>query len=191
MEFPPTNGVVTTVSVPQEAPLQPGPVSDQASVVLGLEFATGVNVATIVAVAPAGTPDGAVSWSEKLLVMVSAAEVCFEESATLCAVSVTFAGEGRIPGAVKCPPPSTLPQALGHAAPERLQRTAVSGCPLLVTPAWKACVAPSSTLASFGVSASAMSLVMLTLADLDFVVSAWLVAVTCTAAVAGRSAGAV
>jgi hypothetical protein len=178
------------VSVPQEVPPQPGPLSDQASVVLGLEFGTGVMVATIVAVVPVGTPDGAVSCSEKLLVMFSAAEICFEGSATLCAVSVTFAGEGRIPGAVKCPLLSTLPQALGHAAPERLHRTALSGCPLLVTPAWKACIAPSSTLAGFGVSDNAISLVMVALAEPDFVVSAWLVAVTCTAAVAGRSVGA-
>jgi hypothetical protein len=99
MEFEPVDCVVTTVSVPQEAPLQPGPLSDQVSTVLGLEFGTGVIVATIVAVPPAGTPDGEVSCSEKLLVMVSAAEICFEASATLCAVSVTFPGEGRIPGA--------------------------------------------------------------------------------------------
>jgi hypothetical protein len=43
---------------------------------------------------------GAESCSEKLLVMVNAAEICFAGSATLCAVSVTFAGEGGIPGAV-------------------------------------------------------------------------------------------
>jgi hypothetical protein len=96
----PAVGVVTTVSVPQEAPVQPGPLNDHASAVLGLEFGAGVIVATIVAVAPAGTFDGAVSCSEKLLVIVTAAEICFEGSATLCAASVTFVGEGRIPGAV-------------------------------------------------------------------------------------------
>jgi hypothetical protein len=99
-ELPLTDGVAITVSVPQELPLQPGPLSDQASTVLGLEFAAGVIVATIVAVPPAGTLDGAVSCSEKLLVMLSAAEICFAGSATLCAVSVTLAAEGRIPGAV-------------------------------------------------------------------------------------------
>lgn len=92
----PANCVVTTVCVP----LQPGPLNDQASAVLGLEFAAGVIVATIVAVAPAGTLDGAESCSEKLLVMVNAAEICFAGSATLCADIVTLAGEGRIPGAV-------------------------------------------------------------------------------------------
>ena len=100
MELAPVDCVVTTVRVPQEVPLQPGPLSDHASAVLGLEFGAGVIVATIVAVPPAGTLDGAVSCSEKLLVMVSAAEICFEGSATLCAASVTFVGEGRIPGAV-------------------------------------------------------------------------------------------
>jgi hypothetical protein len=60
-----------------------------------------------------------------------------------------------------------------------------------VTLAWNACVVPSSTVTGFGVSASAISLVTVTLAEPDFVVSAWLVAVTCTLAVAGKSAGAV
>jgi len=92
--------VVTTVNVPQELPLQPGPLSAQASAVLGFEPGTGVSVATIVAVPPAGTLDGAESCSEKLLVMVTAAEICFEGSATLCAVSVALAGEGRVCGAV-------------------------------------------------------------------------------------------
>lgn len=75
--------VVTTVSVPHEAPLQPGPLKAHASAVLGLEFGAGVIVATIVAVLPAGTPEGAESCREKLLVTVSAAEICFEGSATL------------------------------------------------------------------------------------------------------------
>ena len=92
--------VVTMVSVPHEVPLQPGPLKAHASAVLGLEFGAGVIVATIVAVLPAGTPDGAESCKEKLLVMVNAAEICFAESATLCAVTVRFAGEGRITGAV-------------------------------------------------------------------------------------------
>jgi hypothetical protein len=68
--------------------------------VLGFEPGTGVSVATIVAAPPAGTLDGAESCNEKLLVMATAAEICFEGSATLCAVSVVLAGEGRICGAV-------------------------------------------------------------------------------------------
>jgi len=130
---PPDDCVVTTVNVPQELPLQPGPLSAQASAALGFEPATGVIVATIVAVPPAGTLDGAESCNEKLLVMATAAEICFEGSATLCAVNVVLAGEGRDCGAVYFPLASTVPHALAHAGPERLQRIEVSGCPLLVT----------------------------------------------------------
>lgn len=96
MAFPPVDCVVTTLNVPQELPLQPGPLSAHASAVLGFESATGVSVATIVAVPLTGTLDGAESCNEKLLVMATAAEICFEGSATLCAVSVVLAGEGRV-----------------------------------------------------------------------------------------------
>jgi hypothetical protein len=102
-------------------------------VALGFEPGTGVSVATIVAVAPAGTLDGAESCKEKLLVMATVAEICFEGSATLCAVNVTLAGEGSVCGAVYFPLASTVPQPLVQAGPERLQRMAVSGWPLLVT----------------------------------------------------------
>ena len=86
----------------------------------------------MVALAPAGTLDGAESCNAKLLVTVTAAEICLEGSATLCAASVTLAGEGRIPGAVNVPLESTAPHALRHAAPDKFQRTVVSGWPLLV-----------------------------------------------------------
>jgi hypothetical protein len=56
--------VVVMLNTPHEEPLQPGPLSDQASTVLGSELGAGVNVATIVALAPAGTPDGAESCNE-------------------------------------------------------------------------------------------------------------------------------
>jgi hypothetical protein len=97
--FPPTDCEVITLKAPQEAPLQPGPLSDHVSTLLGFDPGTGVMVATTVAAAPAGTPDGAISCSEKVLVIATAAETCFEGSATLCAVSVTLAGDGRICGA--------------------------------------------------------------------------------------------
>ena len=84
-------------------------------------------MATIVALAPAGTLDGAESCNAKLLVMVTAAEICFVGSATLCAASVTLAGDGRIPGAVNAPLESTVPHEFGHAALDKLQRTAASG----------------------------------------------------------------
>ena len=50
--------------IPQELPLQPGPLSAQDSAVLGFEPVTGLTVATIVAVPPAGTLDGAESCNE-------------------------------------------------------------------------------------------------------------------------------
>jgi hypothetical protein len=98
--LPPADCVVTTLNVPQEAPLQPGPLSDYVSPLLGFEFGSGVSVATIAAVPPAGTLAGADNCNEKLLVIVAAAEICFVGSATLCAVSITLAGDGRICGAV-------------------------------------------------------------------------------------------
>jgi hypothetical protein len=96
----PADWVVTTVKIPQELPLQPGPLRAQASAMLGFEPGTGIIVATMVAVPPTGSLDGAESCNEKLLVMVTAAGICLEGSATLCAVRVVFAGEGRVCGAV-------------------------------------------------------------------------------------------
>jgi hypothetical protein len=58
-------------------------------VVEGFEPASGVSVAAITPAPPQATLGGAESCSEKLLVMVTAAEACFAGSATLCAVSVT------------------------------------------------------------------------------------------------------
>src|SRR4029077_20796657 len=75
---PPANCVVTTLKTPQEFPLQPGPLSAQASTALGLEPGTGVRVATIVVVPLGGTLDGADNWSEKLLVMATTVETCFD-----------------------------------------------------------------------------------------------------------------
>jgi hypothetical protein len=91
--------VVTVLSVPQDAPLHPVPESDQFSTELGLDPGTGVNVATIVAEPPAGKFAGAVNCKVKLLVRLTLTEACFEESATLVAVTVTLEAAGRIPGA--------------------------------------------------------------------------------------------
>jgi len=123
--------------------------------------------------------------------MVTVAEACLDGSARLCAVTVTVVAAGKIGGAVKFPLASSVPHAEGQAAPEMLQRTAVSGRPLLLTVARKLCAAPRSTPAVAGVSATARSLVMVTVAVADFVASATLVAVICTVTDAGRSAGAV
>jgi hypothetical protein len=131
--FPLCVWAVVPPIVPHEAPLHPGPLSVQAIAVLGFEPGMAVSVATIAAVAPTGTLDGAASCSEKLLVIISAPETCFEGFARLCAVIVTLAGEGRICGAVYVPVASTLPQPFGHAAPDKLHRVEESGCPLLAT----------------------------------------------------------
>lgn len=100
MTLPPDPCVVTTVSVPQAVELHPGPDRAHDKFVLGLEPGTGVNVATIEALLPAGTLCGAVICSVNLLVMLIGAEACFDGSATLCAVRVADAGAGRICGAV-------------------------------------------------------------------------------------------
>ena len=98
--MPPADCVVTAVSVPHVDPLHPCPVSDQLSAWFGFDPATGVNVATIAAVALGTTFVGAVNCNEKLLVMVTVVEACLDGSAMLWALSVTVAGEGKIWGAV-------------------------------------------------------------------------------------------
>jgi len=83
------------------------------------------------------------------------------------------------------------PQLFGQAGPERLQWMAGSGLPLLAIVAWKDCSPPSSTEEETGESEMAMSLDMVRPAVEDLEESAWLVAVTCTLPLTGRSAGAV
>src|SRR5262249_17831563 len=74
---------------------------------------------------------------------------------------------------------------------ETLHRTVVSGCPVLAIVARKSVVSPSSTLPPLGLMLSCKSLVTVTAALSDSVLSAWLVAVTVTVAGDGRSFGAV
>ena len=88
--------MVTEVRVPQAEPLHPVPASDQLMMALGFEPATGVRVATITAVADVLTVPGAASCSVRWLVMVTVWPACFEGSAALWAIMVTFAGDGRI-----------------------------------------------------------------------------------------------
>lgn len=57
--------------------------------------------------------------------------------------------------------------------------------------AWKLCVLPNSTAEETGVTAMATSLETVTFALLDFVLSAWLVTVTCIVPPGGKSAGAI
>ena len=183
--------MVVTVRIPQALPLQPVPERDHDRELLGFDPGTRVMVATSAAVTPGCTLAGALSSNEKLLVIWTFAELCLEGSAALVAVSVTLAFPGKICGAVKFPFASTLPQDAVHDGPERLQRIAGSGLPLLEIEAWKGCAAPSSTLAVPGEIETVMSLERVTLTVANFEELAWLVAVTCTVPPWGRSAGAV
>lgn len=97
---PPEACEVTTVRVPHVVCVQPGPVTNHRRLVSGFEPAAAVKVATIDAVPPAVTTCGPLTCNAKLLLMVIEAVVCLEGSATLCAVKIAFAGEGRICGAV-------------------------------------------------------------------------------------------
>ena len=65
-----------------------------------------------------------------------------------------------------------VPQLFGQAGPERLQRMARSGLPLLAMLAWKDCSAPSSTEEETGESETAMSLETVTPATEDLEESA-------------------
>jgi hypothetical protein len=128
---PPADCVVTTVRTPHAAPLRPVPVSAHASALAGFDPGIGVRVAPIIAEPPSSTLVGRDNCTVKLLVIVTVAEAVLEELATLCAVTVTIAGLGKICGAVKFPFESTAPQANGQAVPDTDQRTAVSGWPPL------------------------------------------------------------
>ena len=86
---------------------------------------------------------------------------------------------------------SSEPHAAGQAKPEMLQRSPVSGCPVLLIAARNGWIAPSSTPMAPGVTAMLMSLLMVSVAVADFVGSLLLVAVTCTVGAVGRSTGAV
>jgi hypothetical protein len=120
--LPPADWADTTASTPHDALLHPLPESDQVSAGEGFEPAAGVSVATIPADAPAATLAGAETWRVKLLVMVTAAEVHLDGSATLWAVRVVVAGKGKICGAVKSPLESIVPHPSEHAAPDSVQR---------------------------------------------------------------------
>lgn len=178
--------------VPQAAPLHPAPATLQAMTVLGFEFGAGVSVAVNCTVAPVFTDGGPFTTSVKLLVTLIAALAALEGSATLRAVSVTLGGTGRICGAVKSPPESTVPQAApAQPDPPTLQPTARLGLPEPETLAANCRVAPSSTSAVAGATLTARSLVTLTAAVALFEGSATLVAVMVSVADEGRFCGAV
>ncbi len=119
-----------------------------------------------------------------------------EVSATLVAVTVTLAlgVGGRMVGAVNSPVAEMAPQAEPEQPlPATLQVTFVFGLPPpgLVTAAANCSVAPSSTFGVVGVTLTTTSLVTVTVAEPEAVVSAVLVARMVTCAGEGRIAGAV
>ena len=116
---PPPDWVVVTVRMPQLLPAHPLPLSAQERVLFGLEPGTGVKVATMAAVTPVCNEDGATICRVNELVKLTAAELCFEGSATLVATTVTPGEAGRVPGAVKMPEALIVPHAEGHAGPAR------------------------------------------------------------------------
>jgi len=144
-----------------------------------------------VAVAPAGTLAGAESCREKLLVMATATEICFEGSATLCAVNVALAGDAEFAARCTCrcihrSAPAAASRAREAPAHRRIGMAVTGGRGLK----WLR-RAEFHTLAGFGAKFNEISLVIAKLPLPDFVESAWLVAVTSTVAGDGRSAGAV
>src|SRR5947209_10341347 len=189
---PAAESAAVTWSVPQPLPAQPAPESCHWMARLGFEFCAGENVAVKGEVEPGAALEGPLIVSVKLLVMPMEAAACFAGSAALCAVSVTFAGEGRICGAVKCPPLSTVPQPLpAQPAPETAYTIVGSGFPAEEIPAANSAAAPSSTLAEEDKKFNAMSLVIPICALPLLEESAALVAVTVTSGSTGRSRGAV
>jgi hypothetical protein len=95
---------------PQAGPVQPAPEAVQKTPLAGFEPATETKRDLKFAVAPALTEDGPLTENTKRLVSETGTEEFFDGSATLVAVMVTFAGEGRICGAVKRPAPVIVPQ---------------------------------------------------------------------------------
>ncbi len=178
--------------VPHPAPEQPGPLTLHVTTVLGFELGAGVSVAEYCADAPACTELGPETVKVKLLVIVTTTALDFAVSAKLLAVSVTFAGVGRICGAVYRPLGSTEPHAdAAQPAPATLHVTLRSGLPALATGAANCRVAPSSTLTGPGEMVIAMSLLTITVAEALFELSAWLTAWITIVPGAGMICGAV
>jgi len=87
------------------------------------------------------------------LTMVTVADACFVESATLCAVTTAVGGTGKFAGAEYTPAALIVPLlALPPLTPFTLQETLVSRA--LLTVATNVCVFPNSTEALPGVIAT-------------------------------------
>jgi hypothetical protein len=117
------------------------------------------------------------------------AEPVLDVSAVLVAVTVTVAGEGTAEGAVYSPELLTVPHAEPlHPAPCKLHVTAVFEVP--ETDAFNCCVAPVPTEVLFGVTVTATTDIIDTLADAVLLGSAMLVATTFTVGGEGATRGA-
>jgi len=101
-EFPLVDCVVTIDQCSRRSfRLSPDRLAPKTAQGLGSSLGRAVKVATIVAVPPAGDA----GWRRESQRKTAGdghheQEICFEGSATLCAVSVALAGEGRLRGAV-------------------------------------------------------------------------------------------
>ena len=112
------------------------------------------------------------------------------ESTAETAVIITVAGEGTVIGAVYIPDAEIIPTvAFPPAVPLTLQFTPIFDEP--VTAAVNICVIPAWTVAVAGVTDTATTGAIVTVADADFVVSAAEVALMVTVAGVGTVAGAV
>lgn len=122
--------------------------------------------------------------------MVAVTVLDFVGSASEVAVMLTAAGLGMELGAVYKPPELIVPHALPeHPAPLTLQVTVVSVVP--VTTALNCCFVPMTTRADCGETLTATGGAIVTVADDDFELSAFEVAVTITCAGFGTFDGAI
>ena len=120
--------------LPHAVAAQPAPEMLQEIALEGLEFGSGIIVATKFALAPALSEEGPLAENVKRLVTVIAAVAFFDGSAMLVAVRRIAGGDGRICGAVNTPVELTVPQATPEQpAPLAAQFTAVLGCPAEAT----------------------------------------------------------
>jgi hypothetical protein len=116
-------------------------------------------------------------------------ELILDGSAELVAVTVTVLGEGTAEGAEYIPAESIVPQDVAlQPAPCTVHVTAVFDVP--TTDAVNCCVAPVATEKLLGVTVTATTDTMVTLADADLLAAAVLVAITLTLAGEGATAGA-
>ena len=118
------------------------------------------------------------------------AEPILDGSAALVAVTVIVDGDGTAEGAVYSPAPLTVPHAAEpHPAPCTVHVTAVFDVP--TTDALNCCVAPVATDVLAGVTVTATTGTMVTLADAVLLGSAILVATILTLGGEGAMTGAV